>query len=170
MTSRLNEVCITHGLSPPPNLPLPRNSKYRMLPREDSCPPPTPSDDKAEWVVVSGADTPHVLTTLTSTVNQLPPVPIREISVRYRLYNTCIFTHEMRKTTLSPNFGHHKKAGRTTQTLLAKMDGWGGSGGLVHAVPLPIFLSKNTEVSRWISYLPHSPHSHQGSDYKHFMF
>ena len=154
---------ITHGLSPPLNLLLPRNSKYRMLPREESCPPPTPSDDKAEWVVVSGAGTPHVLTTLTSTANQLPPIPIREVSVRYRLRNTCIFTREMRKTSLSPNFGHHKKA---HTTLLAKTGGCGGSGSLVHPVPLPIFLSKNTEVSRWISYPPHSPHSHQGSDYK----
>lgn len=99
--------------------------------------------------------------------NRLPPVPIREISVKYRLHNTRTLTHEMRKTSsLSPNFEHHKRAVSTIQTLLPKPGGWGGSGGLVHPVPLPIILSKNIEVSRWISYPPHSPHSHQGSDYK----
>lgn len=116
---------------------------------------------------MSGADRPHVLTTLTSTANQLPPVPMWEVSVKYKLHNIGIFTREIRKTTsLSPNLGHHKRAVRTMQTLLPKTGERGGSGGLVHPVPPPIFLSENIEMSRWISYPPHLPHNHQSSDYK----
>lgn len=162
-----------HYPRPLPQLPPPptsRNTKYRMQPREDSCPPPTPQAMTRPSRLWSQEQAHHVLTNLTQQRIEAITSPIREISVKYRLHNTRTLTPRSEKLLVFLQILGITKEQSGPYKPCFLLGGWGGSGGFVHPVPLPIILSKNTEVSRWISYLhPTHPHSHQGLS-KHFMF